>query len=172
MTKLDSLGAWIIGRWLIIANVGLLLYAGLPWLSPWLSVNGHPLLGALIFALYRPLCHQRPERSFCLCGRQVAFCHRCAAVSAALALGSLGYRAVRSRLAPAPLWAGWLLAAPLLLDAGSHAINDALGLGWRGGGDAPWSVNFLLRMTTGALFALAALVTIYPRLDRATRRCV
>ncbi len=45
-------------------------------------------------------------------------------------------------------------------------INDLLNLGWRGGGDDVGSLNFWLRMITGALAALTLLLVVYPRLDR------
>ncbi len=45
-------------------------------------------------------------------------------------------------------------------------INDLLNLGWRGGGDDVGSLNFWLRMITGALAALVVLLVVYPRLDR------
>jgi uncharacterized membrane protein len=61
---------------------------------------------------------------------------------------------------------GALLLVPMALDAGTHIINDLLSLGWRGGGDDIGSLNFWLRMITGALAALAVMLVVYPRLER------
>jgi hypothetical protein len=76
---------------------------------------------------------------------------------------------VRRRARPAPLWVGGLLLLPMLLDGGSHLIDDLLRAGLRAGGDAPGTLNFALRMVTGVLFAAAVLVAVYPRLERDLR---
>ena len=153
-------------RWLLIVNGLLGIYAGLPWLSPWLKANGHPVAGEIIFRIYTPLCHQRPERSFCFCGYQVAFCHRCTAFYGGLFIVGILFSVVRRWLHPASLRFGAFLLLPMILDTGSHMINDLLNLGWRGGGDDVGSLNFWLRMITGALAALAVLLVVYPRLER------
>src|SRR5690606_22415853 len=71
---------WCLRHWLLCVNTLALLYAGLPWLSPLAKASGHTLIGELIFRAYTALCHQKPERSFFICGHQVAFCHRCTAL--------------------------------------------------------------------------------------------
>src|SRR6266540_2739782 len=80
MGRLERGAEWGLRHWLLIVNSGAALYAGLPWLSPLAKCTGHPLIGDLLFRLYTPLCHQKPERSFFFCGHQVGFCHRCAAM--------------------------------------------------------------------------------------------
>src|SRR5688500_17602174 len=83
-----------------------------PWLATALLATGiaalaaaTPLLGdgprAVVMALFDPLCHQRPERSFAAAGVQFALCHRCFGVAAGLALGAL----------LAPLFVGLVRAA-------------------------------------------------------------
>jgi uncharacterized membrane protein len=163
---LNSTAAWGLRHWLLLANGLVLLYAGLPWLSPLARAAGYERLGQLLFLLYLPLCHQIPERSFRLYGYQVAFCHRCAAMYTALLAAGLLFGALRSRLPPAPLRVGGLLLLPMLVDGGMHLIDDTLVLGLRAGGDAPGSLNFALRMLTGLLFGVAALLVLYPRLER------
>jgi uncharacterized membrane protein len=163
---IDQAVAWMFRRWLLIVNGLLGIYAGLPWLSPWLKANGHPVAGEIIFRIYTPLCHQRPERSFCFCGYQVAFCHRCTAFYGGLFIVGILFSVVRRWLHPASLRFGAFLLLPMILDTGSHMINDLLNLGWRGGGDDVGSLNFWLRMITGALAALAVLLVVYPRLER------
>ncbi|MCS6938206.1 MAG: DUF2085 domain-containing protein [Roseiflexus sp.] len=163
---IDRAVAWMFRRWLLIVNGLLGIYAGLPWLSPWLKANGYPLAGEIIFRIYTPLCHQRPERSFCFCGYQVAFCHRCTSFYGGLFVAGVLFSFVRRWIRPASLRFGAVLLLPITLDAGSHMVNDLLSLGWRGGGDDVGSLNFWLRMITGALAALAVLLMVYPRLDR------
>jgi uncharacterized membrane protein len=55
-------------RWLALFNVGMGLYVLLPLLAPVLMAGGGtgigPQVGRLIYTVYRPACHQLPERSF------------------------------------------------------------------------------------------------------------
>jgi uncharacterized membrane protein len=164
--KLNDAVTWGLRHWLLFANGLALLYAGLPWLSPLARAAGYERTGLFLFLLYTPLCHQLPERSFYVHGYQVAYCHRCAAMYTAILAAGLLFSTVRHRIAPTPLRVGGLLLLPMLLDGGTHLIDDALGTGFRGGGDGIGSVNFALRMLTGLLVGVAVLVTLYPRLER------
>jgi uncharacterized membrane protein len=157
---------WGLHHWLLIVNGGAIVYAGLPWLSPLAKATGHPLIGSFLFSIYTPLCHQLPERSFFLCGHQVGFCHRCAAMYTAIAAAGLLFGLLRRRIRPFSLKVGGLLLLPMLLDGGSHLIDDVFGLGFRGGGDAIGTLNFWLRMLTGVLVGVAALLVVYPRVQR------
>ena len=56
----------------------------------------------------------------------------------------------------------------MLLDGGTHLLDDLLGLGLRGS-DAIGTLNFWLRMVTGLLFAMAVVIALYPRLERDLR---
>jgi len=165
-TQLERGARWCLRHWLLCLNTLVLVYAGLPWLSPLAKWSGHPLLGEILFRLYTPLCHQKPERSFFVCGHQVAFCHRCTALYAGIFVAGALFGLVRERLQPVSLRIGALLALPIVLDGGLHMINDLLGLGLRGGGDAIGTANFWLRMITALLFSLALMLTLFPRLER------
>jgi uncharacterized membrane protein len=167
--RLDDIAGWGLRHWLLIVNAGAILYAGLPWLSPLAKAAGYPLAGELLFRLYTPLCHQIPERSFFVCGHQVGFCHRCTAMYTAIVAAGLLFGLLRRRMRPTSLKAGGWLLLPMLLDGGTHLINDALGLGFRGGGDAIGTPNFWLRMITGVLVGVAALVVFFPRVERELR---
>jgi uncharacterized membrane protein len=168
--RIERMTQWTGRHWLLFVNGAAALYAGLPWLSPLVKCAGYPLFGDLLFRLYTPLCHQRPERSFFVCGHQVAFCHRCAAMYTAIVVAGLLFALLRRRLRPTSLKvAGWLLL-PMLLDGGTHLIDDVLGIGFRGGGDTIGTLNFWLRMLTGVLVGVAALVALYPRLERELAR--
>jgi uncharacterized membrane protein len=164
--KLNDAVTWGLRHWLLFANGLALLYAGLPWLSPLARAAGYERTGQFLFLLYTPLCHQLAERSFRVYGYQVAYCHRCAAMYTSILAAGLLFSVVRRRIAPASLRIAGLLLVPMLLDGGTHLIDDALGIGFRGGGDGIGSVNFALRMLTGLLVGIAVLVTLYPRLER------
>jgi uncharacterized membrane protein len=164
--RINNAVAWGLRHWLLCANGLVLLYAGLPWLSPLARAAGYERLGQLLFLIYRPLCHQLPERSFFLFGYQVCYCHRCTAMYTSLFVAGLLFGLLRGRIKPAPFWVGGLLLLPMLLDGGTHLIDDLLGLGLRGGGDGIGTLNFSLRMLTGLLFGIATLVVLFPRLER------
>ena len=166
MQRLERGAEWSLRHWLLLANTGAALYAGLPWLSPLAKCAGFPLLGDFLFRLYTPLCHQLPERSFVVCGHQVAFCHRCAAMYSAIVVAGLLFALLRRRLRPTSLKVAGLLLLPMLVDGGTHMINDIFGLGFRGGGDAIGTPNFWLRMITGVLVGVAVLIAVYPRVER------
>lgn len=164
--SLDRLVNWGGRHWLLLLNGGLALYAGLPWLAPLATCAGMPRLGALLFRMYTPLCHQISARSFFVCGHQVAFCHRCAAMYTALLAAGLVFALLRRRFQPISLKLFGLLLLPMLLDGGSHLVADVTGLGLRGGGDAIGTPNFWLRMITGVLVGVAALLFVFPRIER------
>ena len=60
-------------RWLAVFNLLVGIYVLLPILAPVLLASGAPQLGYLIHILYRPACHQLPERSFFLFGPQLTY---------------------------------------------------------------------------------------------------
>jgi uncharacterized membrane protein len=167
--RINDAVAWGLRHWLLFANGLALLYAGLPWLSPLARAAGYERTGQLLFLLYTPLCHQLPERSFCVHGYQVAYCHRCTAMYTSIVAAGLLFSAVRRRLMPMSLRAAGLLLLPILLDGGTHLIDDVLGIGFRGGGDGIGSLNFALRMFTGLLVGVVVLLALYPRLERELR---
>jgi uncharacterized membrane protein len=167
--RLDDSVQWGLRHWLLIANSGAVLYAGLPWLSPLAKATGHPLIGEFLFTIYTPLCHQLPERSFFIFGYQVAFCHRCAAMYTAIVVAGLLFGLLRRRIRPIALKAGGLLLLPILIDGLTHMVDDLSGLGFRGGGDAIGTLNFWLRMITGVLIGVAVLLAVYPRVERDLR---
>ena len=169
MRRINDAVAWGLRHWLLFANGLALLYAGLPWLSPLARAAGYERTGQLLFLLYTPLCHQLPERSFCVHGYQVAYCHRCTAMYTSIVAAGLLFSAVRRRLMPMSLRAAGLLLLPILLDGGTHLIDDVLGIGFRGGGDGVGSLNFALRMFTGLLVGVVVLLALYPRLERELR---
>ena len=164
--RLDGGLRWGLRHWLLLINGAAILYAGLPWLSPLAKASGHPLLGELLFRLYTPLCHQLPERSFFIFGYQVAFCHRCVALYTSIVAAGLLFALLRRRIRPISLKLAGLLLLPILIDGLTHMVDDLLGLGLRGGGDAVGTPNFWLRMITGGLAGIVVLLAIYPRVER------
>ncbi len=69
----DRVIFWFTHHWLTIFNLMALLYVGLPFLAPIFMHVGWSGAGRLIYAMYTPLCHQLPDRSFFLFGRQSSY---------------------------------------------------------------------------------------------------
>jgi uncharacterized membrane protein len=60
-------------HWLAAFNLLLGTYLFLPLLAPMLMAYGTPQLGRLIYTVYRPACHQLPERTFFLFGPRMTY---------------------------------------------------------------------------------------------------
>ena len=64
---------WFSKHWLAILNIFFLLYVGLPILAPVLMHLGAEGPARILYTIYRPLCHQLPQRSFFLFGPQSTY---------------------------------------------------------------------------------------------------
>ncbi len=69
----NRLVGWLARHWLATFNAFVLLFMGLPFLAPVLAQAGLEGPAQLIYTVYAPTCHQLPERSFFLFGRQVVY---------------------------------------------------------------------------------------------------
>ncbi len=139
-------------HWLLVANVLAAVYAGLPVLSPFLKSRGFEFAGQLIFVAYRVACHQRPERSFFLFGQQMAYCQRDTATYTTVVLAGIAYALLRPRVKPLSLLGAALMIVPLAVDG----TGQLFGL---------WTSTWWSRVVTGALFGLALVWLVYPRID-------
>ncbi|MCK6583090.1 MAG: hypothetical protein L6Q49_08325, partial [Anaerolineales bacterium] len=70
LTTGDRVSFWIAKRYLLILNLFMLIYVGLPFLAPTLMKLGAEGAGQVIYRVYKPLCHQFGFRSFFLFGEQ------------------------------------------------------------------------------------------------------
>lgn len=70
MNSSDKFSNWFAQHYLALANIFLLIYAGLPFLAPVLLRAGATLPAAVIYKMYSPLCHQLAFRSWFLFGEQ------------------------------------------------------------------------------------------------------
>ncbi len=69
---LDKLVLALAKHWLFLVNLVLAVYAGLPLLAPVLMGLGFTWPAEIIYTVYKPLCHQLPQRSFFLFGPRLA----------------------------------------------------------------------------------------------------
>ncbi|OQA46532.1 MAG: hypothetical protein BWY52_00720 [Chloroflexi bacterium ADurb.Bin325] len=72
-SAIDRLAAGIARHWLAIFNVIVALFVGLPFLAPVLKEAGATGPANLIYGVYALTCHQLPERSFFLFGRDLTY---------------------------------------------------------------------------------------------------
>jgi uncharacterized membrane protein len=86
--------------------------------APLLEATGHKWAAALLYALFSPVCHQSPSRSFAFFGHSWAVCHRCSGIYSGLLLGSLVPFGWNSILQSPRLRRLWVICgtAPLLID--------------------------------------------------------
>jgi uncharacterized membrane protein len=73
VTTGDRVSFWIARRYLLILNLFMLFYVGLPFLAPTLMKLGAELPAKAIYRIYSPLCHQFGFRSFFLFGEQAFY---------------------------------------------------------------------------------------------------
>jgi len=64
---------WLSKRWLAVFNTLAFIYVGLPFLAPTLMHLGAEGAASFIYTVYSPLCHQLPQRSWFLFGRQMSY---------------------------------------------------------------------------------------------------
>jgi len=173
-------------HWLALANLVLALYVGLPLLAPVFMAAGWTAPAKLIYLIYRPACHQRPERSYFIGGPQpfyspeelsdagvqvgllsrdignetvgwkVAFCERDVAIYGSMLLGGLAFGLLR-RWRRGRLMPLRLYALFVL----PMAIDGLLQL------FGVYESTWLLRSITGSIFGIGSVLFAFPYLDEA-----
>jgi uncharacterized membrane protein len=168
-------------HWLTATNLAVAVFVGLPILAPILLALGFDGPANQIYAAYQFVCHQWGFRSFFLFGPEltyapetlgnlvghqemyafigspelgykIAFCERDLAIYLAVLVTGLAYARLRGRLPELGVIGYGLLIAPMALDGFTQLF------GWRESSPE-------LRVFTGALFGLASVWLIYPRID-------
>lgn len=171
-------------HWLALINLFWGLYVGLPFLAPIFMNAGYELPARVIYTLYRPACHQRPERSFFVggpdfeysteelaaagvdldpfardigneqVGWKVAFCERDVAIYGAIFLTGLVYGLIRKWLM------GWRMSFRyfllFLIPMGIDGVLQLFGF---------YESTWLRRSITGAIFGVGAVIFAYPYLE-------
>jgi uncharacterized membrane protein len=170
------------GHWLLAVNLVVSLYVGLPMLAPVLMNLGLTTPAKAIYFVYRPACHQRPERSYFLGGSQVlyspdeleaagvdpisrdigneqvgykvAFCERDVAIYGSIVVAGMLFGLVRRRLRPLPILVYGLFCLPMFADGGLQLIGA-------------YESNWALRSITGGLFGFGSVWFAYPYMEEA-----
>jgi uncharacterized membrane protein len=69
----DRFSHWFTRHYMLVLNLVVFIYVGLPFLAPVLMKAGATAPARVIYAVYRPLCHQLAFRSWFLFGEQTAY---------------------------------------------------------------------------------------------------
>ncbi len=70
ITTSDRISYWLSRHYLLMLNLFMAIYVGLPFLAPTLMKAGAELPARAIYTIYSPLCHQFGFRSFFVYGAQ------------------------------------------------------------------------------------------------------
>lgn len=173
-------------HWLALANTFWGLYVILPVLAPLLMAAGLTLPARVIYTIYRPACHQRPERSYFLGGPELiyspeeltaggvdldpfvrdignetlgwkmAFCERDVAIYGTIFVGGLLYAVVRQLRRGQGAGTWRMPLRYFLLFLVPMGVDGILQL------FGLYESNWLLRTITGAFFGLGAVLFAYP----------
>jgi uncharacterized membrane protein len=103
--------------WLITVAVAL-IYVALIVAAPLAAANEHPHVALSIYRPFATVCHQMPDRSFFISGKQLAVCARCSGLYAGFFLMLLLYpllRPLRSITWPDVKWL-FIAAVPTSVD--------------------------------------------------------
>jgi uncharacterized membrane protein len=84
VTRGDKISFWISKHYLLLLNLLVFLYVGLPFSAPFLKEAGANIPAELIYQIYRPLCHQWGFRSWFLFGEQTYYPHEAAKIAGVL----------------------------------------------------------------------------------------
>jgi uncharacterized membrane protein len=171
-------------HWLLLANLFWGLYVGLPLLAPVLMNAGYTTPAKVIYTIYRPACHQRPERSYFIGGPQtvyspqeleaagvktglfsrdignetvgwkVAFCERDVAIYGSIFVTGLAYGLVRRRLGKRVMPFRYYLL--FLLPMGIDGVTQLFGFR---------ESDYLWRTVTGVIFGIGSVIFAYPYLE-------
>jgi uncharacterized membrane protein len=172
---------WISKHWLLVVNISVGSLIVLPVLAPILMHLGLTGIGNFIYVVFKPACHQLPERSFFLFGPQpiytynqlsavlggavpqryigspelgykIAVCERDVAIYGSMLLAGLLFGLYR-KLKTLPLKFFGLLILPMLIDG----FGQLFGF---------WSSTWQSRVITGGLFGIACIWLAYPYLQQ------
>ena len=73
MSDSDRFSYWFTRHYMLVLNLIVFLYVGLPFLAPVFMKIGATLPARVIYTIYSPLCHQLAFRSWFLFGEQAAY---------------------------------------------------------------------------------------------------
>ena len=142
-----------VGRKLVYGLNGLwILIIILIVLTPYLASISSPV-AKYLYMLFRPTCHQLPQRSFFLWGHKMAVCSRCTGIYISLCLwGMIFVLFLKSwKVKPISTIVFLMFLLPIAIDGGTQFIHFRR------------STN-VLRFITGFFGGMGTTLFVYPRL--------
>jgi len=140
-------GGKTVSRVYILTLVGTVLWLAAVWAAPLLKARGFRG-AAFVYAVFSPVCHQRPDRSFFAAGFPLAVCGRCLGIYLGFLAGVLAFPWLERRFRGGVPSARLLVA--LTLPIGVDAAGNFLGL---------WATDNIVRLATG--FAWGTILPFY-----------
>jgi uncharacterized membrane protein len=137
--------AWGVFSLLVLGWVFLIL------LPPAALAQGYGSVASPVYKFFSFICHQKPERSFYLAGRQFGVCSRCFGVYFGLFAGFAVYPLCRRVEDIEPLPRIWLFLA-----------MAPIGIDWALGVFGIWDNTHLSRFITGLILGFACATYIIP----------
>lgn len=128
--------------WLILSAAVVVAVLAVGFSTPLLGEQGR----GIVMGAYRRICHQMPSRSFHIAEVQVALCHRCVGIYAAIPVAVAFFGILR-------YW-DHLFAAHPLMTVGASLLP--MGVDWALNATGVWTNTPFSRLATGALFGVAA----------------
>ena len=138
--------------------LGTVAWLGAIVLAPYLRSRGHGAAASFLYALFAPVCHQIPGRSFRLAGFPLAVCGRCLGIYVGFLAGLLGYPWIDRLTSKRSLGTGprrYGLPKPRVF----LAFSLPIGLDFAAGLIGLWDSTNAVRFATGA--AWGALLPFY-----------
>lgn len=80
ITRADRFSYWLSQHYMVLFNLAIFLYVGLPFLAPVFMRAGMDGAANVVYTMYKPLCHQLGYRSFFLFGEQAYYPRALAAI--------------------------------------------------------------------------------------------
>lgn len=133
--------------------LGSLAWLGAVLLAPYLRSRGHGAVASFIYAIFAPVCHQIPGRSFHLAGFPMAVCGRCLGIYAGFQAGLLGYPLIErlsARSNPGSPPFRCRLPRPRVF----LALSLPIGLDFAAGLFGLWDSRNAVRLATGVLWGV------------------
>ena len=113
-----------------------------------LIAENYPGAASLIYGFLHPLCHQRAERSFALCGHKMGLCARCTGFFLGLALFGTVHLIFPTRKSLS-FTVMILLILPMAVDGTAQLLGF-------------WNTSNIPRLFTGIAAAFGIVFWIYP----------
>lgn len=71
--RFNRISVFLYDNWLVVPSVFFSIFVGLPFLAPVLMKFNFELPARIIYSIYSYFCHQLPQRSFFLFGKQLTY---------------------------------------------------------------------------------------------------